>query len=1101
MKPILLKMQAFGSFSDENVIDFRKFHNQPIFLIHGKTGAGKTTIFDAICYALYDETTGIRSYEQMRSSFASSNQRSFVEFIFQLKDRFYRIKREFWIKGTQKIKAADKPKTPKKGKKGEKETVEIFENEDNNVENNTENLLEISSEIVSEIMPETSSEIVSEVVTEFAQQTEKVVDKNTVFEFDYKIEFAELDAEFNQIEVFASKKKGEVKDLVQRLLGVSANQFRQIVILPQGKFSELLHAKDKTQLLTQIFNADIYQRITKNIIENASEYKKEYERDDNKVNALLSFVQCKNTEELDEKIQELAEMDSLETDIKTQEENYKKALLELNLAENILKEIVEFEQTQTKYIAHLDKENEFKNLEISLEKAQKAEKVKQFVENAKNASTKLETQKKKIIKLDKEIAEIQILIASIIEKVQNHSELSSQINNAKNNIEKYENLKPLINELKDLKKQVTDLTAEYENTNALIISYKEQKNQLEISQQKLKKEKESLQEVSSKEGVFELELKQFEDKSKRFGEYQQVKNNNIVLEKDNKKLFDLYEKINKERTTSQQDFERIEKAWRNNQAFVLAEKLIQNEPCMVCGSLLHPLPAHIHTSVNASAGANVGANASNEKISDEMLSIAQKNYEKAQKNYENALKNYQEKNNELNSNKLIIKSLEDNLGDLADMDENTFQNLSKVHQNNLKEAQNATKKLAKISTDLQKIETELIDNQKNKEIKDIEFSEISKKKDNQEFILNEKKKLLPTEIKSASDIDKLITKNQLQITENETVIKEDMTEREKNCKKESILLGSKEETILQKEIMETEVKENLAQLQKQLILQGFDDENAVLSAFFDEKEQLNIKQKIENWKQTKNSLETTFNLQKQKIENVQKPDLQLLKSIEKEKKQLLENLQTAFSDKKALKTNLLKQKKDLAQFLEKATESKKIFEEINELSKIANGTLTGVVKQKFESYVLAVFLEEVIMYANRRLEVLSQGRYQLFRKDIASLTQNTTLDFEILDTTVGVYRDVSTLSGGETFFTSLALALGLADIASSKKGAFKLDAVFIDEGFGTLDAETLDLAIRTLVDLEGGSRMIGIISHVAELKERIEAKLEVVKGKNGSKIV
>ena len=163
MKPISLKMQAFGSFSDENEIDFRKFHNQPIFLIHGKTGAGKTTIFDAICYALYDETTGIRDYEQMRSDFADKKQRSFVEFTFQLKDRFFRIKREFWIKGTQKTKAADKPqmpKKPKKGKKGEAIFEEIAEQVteqisaemtteivENLLENSTENPLEISLEL------------------------------------------------------------------------------------------------------------------------------------------------------------------------------------------------------------------------------------------------------------------------------------------------------------------------------------------------------------------------------------------------------------------------------------------------------------------------------------------------------------------------------------------------------------------------------------------------------------------------------------------------------------------------------------------------------------------------------------------------------------------------------------------------------------------------------------------------------------------------------------------------------------------------------------------------------------------------------------------
>jgi DNA repair protein SbcC/Rad50 len=221
--------------------------------------------------------------------------------------------------------------------------------------------------------------------------------------------------------------------------------------------------------------------------------------------------------------------------------------------------------------------------------------------------------------------------------------------------------------------------------------------------------------------------------------------------------------------------------------------------------------------------------------------------------------------------------------------------------------------------------------------------------------------------------------------------------------------------------------------------------------------------------------------------------LENLKILSQQKKVNLDNLREDLSKQKSSKTTLLSYKVKLVESIDKQTISEGIYNEIEELYKIASGQLAGTSREKFENYVLAVFLDEVILYANKRLEELSQGRYLLSRKD-------DTLNFDILDTHTNINRDVSTLSGGETFFTSLALALGLADIASSKRGYIKLDSLFIDEGFGTLDPETLDLAIRTLVELEGGSRMIGIISHVAELKERIEAQLEIVKGKNGSKV-
>jgi exonuclease SbcC len=110
------------------------------------------------------------------------------------------------------------------------------------------------------------------------------------------------------------------------------------------------------------------------------------------------------------------------------------------------------------------------------------------------------------------------------------------------------------------------------------------------------------------------------------------------------------------------------------------------------------------------------------------------------------------------------------------------------------------------------------------------------------------------------------------------------------------------------------------------------------------------------------------------------------------------------------------------------------------------------------------------------------------------------LDLQVIDYYTGGKRLVQQLSGGETFFTSLSLALGLADVAAAKSGGLHLDAIFIDEGFGTLDPETLDLAIRTLMELDGNFRMVGIISHVQDLKERIPTKLEVIKGKKGSNI-
>ena len=131
--------------------------------------------------------------------------------------------------------------------------------------------------------------------------------------------------------------------------------------------------------------------------------------------------------------------------------------------------------------------------------------------------------------------------------------------------------------------------------------------------------------------------------------------------------------------------------------------------------------------------------------------------------------------------------------------------------------------------------------------------------------------------------------------------------------------------------------------------------------------------------------------------------------------------------------------------------------------------------------------------------MMSNNRYTLRRStERGSRRKSEGLELEVDDSYTGVGRPVATLSGGEGFLASLSLALGLADVVQQESGGIRLDAIFVDEGFGTLDPEALDLAVRALIDLQRGGRMVGIISHVPELKERVEARLEVTRGKDGS---
>src|SRR5690606_32694996 len=169
------------------------------------------------------------------------------------------------------------------------------------------------------------------------------------------------------------------------------------------------------------------------------------------------------------------------------------------------------------------------------------------------------------------------------------------------------------------------------------------------------------------------------------------------------------------------------------------------------------------------------------------------------------------------------------------------------------------------------------------------------------------------------------------------------------------------------------------------------------------------------------------------------------------------------------------------------------------LASLAAGTSADNERKiRLESYVLAARLEQVAAAASARLQRMSSGRYTLVHSDDRTGRGRSGLGLHVVDAWTGRERDTSTLSGGETFFASLALALGLADVVTDEAGGVRLDTLFIDEGFGSLDDQTLDEVLDVLDSLRERDRSVGIVSHVADLRRRIHAQLEVVKDRSGS---
>ncbi|MBR5913726.1 MAG: SMC family ATPase [Selenomonadaceae bacterium] len=271
------------------------------------------------------------------------------------------------------------------------------------------------------------------------------------------------------------------------------------------------------------------------------------------------------------------------------------------------------------------------------------------------------------------------------------------------------------------------------------------------------------------------------------------------------------------------------------------------------------------------------------------------------------------------------------------------------------------------------------------------------------------------------------------------------------------------------------------------------EKNKLDSAF--EVAEKNFNQALSQKSKLEGSVKTAENVHAdaaKKIEGKTKPDIVALKN-------LADAAQNAHYEKSmeanTLKENLKRLDKILFKLKHLATEielAENNFIMWKKLSDTANGKLS------FQRYYLNSMFQHVIIEANARLEKMSGGRYQFRNKEQTNKTRLAGLDLEIFDANSGTCRDVATLSGGESFLASLSLALGLAAVVKNTAGGIKLDTIFIDEGFGSLDSETLDYAINTLVELQGDGRLVGIISHVEELKQRVPNRLEIIKNKDGS---
>ena len=1004
MKPIRLELKEFGPYKHE-IVEWDKIINEPIFLITGKTGSGKSTLFDAFVYALYNKTTSGKDIASLRTKTADDKTRTTVIFDFELKNKLYRVERTLAY-----TKKGNKNQTS-----GKVALIEIVDNNEN---------------------------------------------------------------------VLATKEQ-DVKEKIEQIIGLDDKQFCQLIILPQGKFKDFLLSKssEKKETFRSLFNTFFYQKFIDKLSAYAKEQDNDYKLKEREL--ITKFDQFIFDEKLD-KFEFL------------KEENFENVNIQINNQGNIIsekenvltnlnKELENLREEHAKITKLNDKFVEFDELKEKYEEIIKEE---NNIIEIQNIIKKLEELEKNIDR----ISEYNKLITKENELVKKKEDLEKDFKDYSNkrdsNVKLGEQLEVEKKEIEVIKNKLAEVKYFYDNISAFELAFKEKKecetklkefdrNKLELSKYKeniLKLEQSNKQELEKSESLktniskIDLSIVKKEVEVEKLEEY---KNDKSSLEKNKVELEAKIDKLNLLRQKQSDLKNKVEELEKNKEKEILntfLEKLHDGDNCPLCQQKIIHVPEVIDVKHEEDTLINKEYEDTNKEIIrlETIISNEQDDYNKLQLqlNEQEKVINFDSESElesikkEKDENEKLLrvsqKAIEENQIQLETLNSKVIE-LEKIieSEGNLKE------KLAlansKIEEYNRKVQQDIID-----------FKEYYKGQEHQVTEFNNNFEKYTEE------------KSQLQLKEKELEI------AIKNNKEHIISINSDLEELLDK-FNNSKLKEY------------YSDFKEAHEALEDLKDLKDYKEKVDAYNLAKKSLTNNIKKLEKELSKEVKPNLEEIK----ERVQLQEEKVSDFGKQLAVQKNTYNTNKELYSELYdefKVWESNiKEVREIITLSNVLSGKTES--KKSLETYVQGYYLDLILEAGSKRLLQMSNDRYRFERRiEKAKGGGLQGLDIEIYDVYLNSNRIVNSLSGGELFLASLSLALGLAEVIQNESGGISLETIFIDEGFGSLDSETLDTAITTLIDLQSYGRNIGIISHVSELKDRIRSKVEVYSENNYAKV-
>lgn len=1052
MKPIKLIISAFGPYADKMPeICFDQFEEKGLFLISGDTGAGKTTIFDAICFALYGTTSGTyRDTKNLRSEYAKPNVDSFVDFYFSHQGHEYHVWRQ--------------PEYERKKQRGEG------------------------------------------VITE---KQKAILYKDGVTPIEGVI---------------------QVNNAVKELLHIDDKQFKQIAMIAQGEFWDLLNAKteQRTEILRTIFMTSGYKNI---------EYRLKDRMDANKgkkVHAEQSIVQYFNDVTADEDDDIYEELRELQ--IRAQRSSSAWNLDEL-LA--VIKIVIELDKAKKVEI-----KKKLKDAEDKLNKNKNSLAIAETNNNFVVRLANLEKEQNELKERKKEVDELEELLNR--QKVATHDvnpayvawnkkakeilrtedgikikndrkgeaertakEAEKQLMYAEERRPELENLKITINKIAEEEpkyKQRDNLLSNLAILEDTKTSIKEEELELKIREEDLKKKITDLKNT----------VAQLRD---RPSELQKIQADGRDIENLRRDIADILDTQVKERAKRKKTFsakqekfqnafaeyeqanaERIkaEKILDGCRAGILAQGLSDGEKCPVCGSTHHPELAKLP--VTSISEENFEKLKVAESEAYETKSIANTDAEKAK----TALEEYEDQMRVailecLENSILGIETKGEKLDELVKILEKANVTIGKQIEENT-QLQNAVTKDCRLLENAYK-ELEEASDYETKKIESDKEALLHKKNDTEAQITASKATLKTLKELSFDDWEKASAEKEKAEKLKKTIsdLLEESSTAKNNADKALAEIKAEIKTLEDSlEIQKIDEKNLKINLDNKLEAKKFNSADEMLEFVVSEDELSRTEKNINEYKQAVSTNEAQLTEAKADAKGKKIVDIDALKALCDEQNKNVRDIRIIDNEvSNRIANNTEKQKNIVAQ-RENLESARKEFNICSKLYNLVKGT-TGNGKITLEQYIQAAGFDGIIAAANRRLRPMSDNQYELYRQeDSVGRRSNTFLDLEVLDNYTGHRRPVGNLSGGESFKASLSLALGLSDTVATNLGGVQMDALFIDEGFGTLDRKSIDSAMDILINLSGANKLVGVISHREELIENIPQQIKVEKKKDGS---